>query len=377
MDKVIYEGPTGSGKTFQALKKAKSKGSFAYLAPCRQLVYETFMRYAQPGDTLSTGELKIKGRKSGNFFGVFESQPPKVDSIIIDECHFLTDPDRGPGLYQKINENPEINIFLCTGTRTFRKTELPGFSIEKIKPIRTFQKKEISFGEFLKRKDQGVPSIIFHKYSDNCGQYGGYPVTADTPIDQRLEAQIAFSRGEIPLIECTNVLAQGLNFPAQNILIIANQWDTTEILAQKIGRLGRPGFNNESDSLTYCIEVYAGKVKKTKKLQKEKFEEDISWKIEPLIENGHKEAYDYLCNNLPHEVPEFYVGDSGLFGVDWDKYSFDTLLTLEKNGILPPLDEADAHYFEQYKERTLNARKRAKRIIMREFLSNDRRRKTA
>lgn len=58
--KVIYEGSTGCGKTYTAIQDAVKFGAnYLYLAPCRQLVYETALKYGNKQSTIHTGELKI------------------------------------------------------------------------------------------------------------------------------------------------------------------------------------------------------------------------------------------------------------------------------------------------------------------------------
>jgi len=67
-------------------------------------------------------------------------------------------------------------------------------------------------------------------------------ISANIPTAKRLETQIAFKRGELQLVLSTNVLAQGVNFPADLVIIEHNNWDEWEIVQQKIGRAGRPQF---------------------------------------------------------------------------------------------------------------------------------------
>ena len=265
LEHLIIDGETGSGKTYKAIKKAKEIGNFIYLAPCRQLVYETFMKYRDLKDNITTGEVSSSFEiENNNIFGVYESKInfKKYRSIIIDEAHFLNDEERGFLLKTIIEKNKEThNIFLVTATRNFRI--LKGFKILKLKSLYNFKKKQVSIGEFYKRLNAGEPSIIFRRTIRSCGYDGGVEITSKTPAHERLKHQIAFGKGEIKLIECTNVLAQGLNFPATNILIEKNFYDTDETILQKIGRLGRFGVTNKDALLTYSI--YGNVNKKIKK----------------------------------------------------------------------------------------------------------------
>jgi len=73
--KKIITGPTGSGKTYQAISRARALGRFAYAAPCRLLAYESFIKYAGPSDRLETGGAQvILGR--GSLFTCFSGINP-------------------------------------------------------------------------------------------------------------------------------------------------------------------------------------------------------------------------------------------------------------------------------------------------------------
>ena len=137
--KQIIEGSTGCGKTYHTVNKAKGLGKFIYLAPCRQLAYEVFIDYSIEGDTLQTGEVFLKGSNpDGNVFTVYENISENnlafqnAKSIIIDEAHFITDPERGGNLVNIIKEASTLglNIFLVTATRNFRSN---GFEVIKYK----------------------------------------------------------------------------------------------------------------------------------------------------------------------------------------------------------------------------------------------------
>ncbi len=83
----ILTGPTGSGKTYNAFKHCNSKQKVVYLAPCRQLVYESFVKYHSKGDSLYCSDIHINGHhdheKSNwfqdgdvRFFGLFSTSFP-------------------------------------------------------------------------------------------------------------------------------------------------------------------------------------------------------------------------------------------------------------------------------------------------------------
>lgn len=45
--RYIVEGATGSGKTYYAIKELTRDKRFIYIAPCRQLVYESYIKYGK------------------------------------------------------------------------------------------------------------------------------------------------------------------------------------------------------------------------------------------------------------------------------------------------------------------------------------------
>jgi len=261
MFKKIITGKTGCGKTYHTINEAKKLGRFAYIAPCRQLAYEVYIDYSNSQDQLSTGEVKL-GEPGGNFFGVYEScdkqRLESYESIIIDEAHFITDFDRGGNLIDLIKaaEKENINIFLVTATKNFRK--LKGFEIVELKPIQKPPiKKQISFAEYLERKNAGVPTLEFSRYKENA------MMSANTLPSERLQLQLDYRAGKIKFVSATNVLAQGLNMPCENLFIEHNPFDGVEVLHQKLGRLGRMGFC-ESKEVTYCISYTPEKIKANK-----------------------------------------------------------------------------------------------------------------
>lgn len=279
----LITGATGSGKTFFAINEAKKLGRFIYLAPCRQLVYEVFQDYANfEKDSLSTGE--VKHGKHGDLYAVYESIPPQIAdyrTLIIDESHFLSDEERGVNLYHAIRRAKckGLDIMLLTATPTVdfdylsKKLKIEIKKIE-LKPSKIIEKRIVEREIFFQRLKEKNPSLIFVKYAADAERQArfyeekykikaGY-IIADTPASERLLVQNKFKNGELDLVVASNVLAQGLNFPASNLLIEYNQWDSHELIQQKIGRIGRPR-HCQSDYATYCLQ-YLPSIEENKKI---------------------------------------------------------------------------------------------------------------
>jgi superfamily II DNA or RNA helicase len=311
--KELVLGSTGCGKTYYAINEAKRLGRFAYLAPCCQLVYETAIKYGNFGDVVSTGECHIRG--TDNLFAVYETNIDwdAFDVIIIDEAHFVNDEERG-GVLNKVIRNYRGHIFLMTATQTFFAVR--GYKRLTLPSRQKFIREKVGIREYDARRDAGVPTIKFNRYKKSYSVYTDNILDADTPADRRLQLQLDFTRRKINYIECTNVLAQGLNFPCENMEIEYNPYDGDEIILQKLGRLGRPGITPDTARLTYCSVDVPEKLEKqrTPRYVRQSFDidkDDI--------------RYPYLASFIGepvHTVPKVRKYDEyDVFSLNYTKYS--------------------------------------------------------
>ena len=164
---LIIEGETGSGKTFYSIQTARENGRFVYIAPCRQLVYESFLKYSnKKNGQLKTGEVVINNFSHSESYRVYESLRPEelknYRTLIIDEAHFINDSERGGHLLELIEEaqNLKIAIYLVTATRDFYC--LKGFKIKKLKSLVKFKKKEVGFLGFTDRIKAGKKTCLLY-----------------------------------------------------------------------------------------------------------------------------------------------------------------------------------------------------------------------
>lgn len=314
MKNLVIIGGTGSGKTYKSIKIAKALGRFIYVAPCRQLVYESAIKYGKKNvDSVSTGEININNQK-GNFFGVYESlnsiKLSNYHCLIVDEAHFINDYERGEALRAFIEKFKKIGVvLLVTATKTFETPS--GFEVMELKSLYEYKKEFITVDEFFERAKQGIPSIIFRaRKTDGHYSVSQAIITADTPPGLRLQTQIDFASGKITCIDCTNVLAQGLNFPAENILIEYNEHDTAELLHQKLGRLGRFGITEEGARLTCALEQRNNEFEDIE-IKEEKWvsfsqvdrkrEEKLEF-LEQLLKDNSEEVFINLGSSFPKEI---------------------------------------------------------------------------
>lgn len=321
--KMVITGETGSGKTYEAIEMSRRLGEFIYIAPCRQLVYESYMAYYQPGDSLATGEVKINGNTSK--FAVYESAHEedlkKYKTIIVDEGHFIGDDSRGAHLQNLLVHADEegLNILIVTATPSFE--ELDGFNeIHLESKFRVPEKIKVSGADFFQNILDGLQTIVFSSSINNC-RTRAWELANDPEIkergivvecihsgllpSERLQIQLAFARKEINVIVSTNVLAQGLNFTCENMYIEEEYFNTPEVLQQKLGRLGRP-FKSNREEVYYCSEermdvaVQKRKINiKKRNVYRNHIDDalfNLNWNIE------HDEHIEY--NGIKYIIPE-------------------------------------------------------------------------
>ena len=261
---LIYKGPTGCGKTYQAFNRA-GKAKVIYGGPCRQLIYETACKYGTVHSCVRTSDMVLGDRRNyDRQFCTFEcitrSDIRGCDILVIDEAHFASDHDRGPHIRDLIYFGR-----LC-GKKVILLSATMDFTIEGAKVInlpprgQSFKKIEISEYDCFARIKAGVPSLVFHKRKDACGDIGRSlgvktaVITADTSVADRIRLIDLYMTGRITLIEATNAMAQGVNVPCENLYIKYNTYDDPACLIQKLGRLGRTGVTPEGRTLTWCAE---------------------------------------------------------------------------------------------------------------------------
>ena len=304
----IYVGPTGCGKTYQAFNRLNKRMKAMYLAPCRQLVYESAMKYGNSNCHVRTSDLTVGDKNNCHIsFRTYEAcrleDLERYDVLIIDEAHFMADRERGSHLVNLVHYMDKRNkkVILLSATLNFT---IKGAKIIRLAPRGgEFKKKEISYEEALARAAEGVPTLIFHKTRIECGSISQMlgmenkcgVITADTSIEDRIRLVDLYKRGKITIIEATNAMAQGVNVPCENLLNFANSYDGSDVIIQKFGRLGRTGVTRENAELTYWFqpEEYWGKPidinKEISKIKSERVNNTISIRKE---ENTKVMDYD-------------------------------------------------------------------------------------
>jgi superfamily II DNA/RNA helicase len=304
MKQIILIGGTGTGKTYKAINEY-SVGKFCYIAPCRQLVYESFIEYSSTNCSLSTGEVSIYN--NGNLFAVYESVNSDIlknyQTLIIDEAHFITDEERGSQLYNLICEAKQykMNILLVTATLNFEMSE---FEKIELKPFFNPPKKvEIDEEKFKQNIEYGLKTIVFCQSIRSADMYAdyysslGYKASAlhsaILPSD-RLDIQYQFRNGELDIVFSTNILAQGINMPCENLYIPEDMFSNEEMYIQKLGRLGRFGMTNRSE-VYYCTSLSFKDIKISKKeICRAENKKDLDFTMEYIKDGYYNDGKNYI-----------------------------------------------------------------------------------
>lgn len=306
---IMITGDTWSWKTYHALKNYP--WSFAYLAPCKQLVYEVFQDYGNKNTHLHTWDVHLKGAE--NFMWTYEAfsvdQVKDFDRIIIDEFHYFADYERWGHLKDIIDEAKKQNklVLWLTATPNLDESILHAYAISKLH-LKAWKKvpdkKEIEYEQFLENARNWASSIYFSKYTPSEYTKAEFVkllwinedqiaiLSASDTGMERIRVQNGFRNGSIRFLICTNVLAQWLNFPTTNVAIEYNEWDGREVIDQKLWRLGRPSFSDGVDEVYYALHYKPDRSKHKKLKHKE------------LMFTNHTDiSPDLLSNNYhPHEM---------------------------------------------------------------------------
>ncbi len=333
MRRQLLTGGTGCGKTTTAIN---SSDNFIIAVPCRQLAYDIFVDNPKI-EGLLTGECSISPQ-SKNLVAVYESVTKNVlsdySTLIIDEAHFICDEERGLHLSNMVEFAIErgMDIILLTATDSIPDEWLKekGFEIKELKPFKKIKKERLeSYDELasLVERENDLSLLFFNARNPDWDDslptkvefleelYGRDIVietmSASTPIVDRIEIQHRFKNKEIDVLICTNVLAQGVNLPADIVFIEHNDFDSREIIAQKEGRAGRPGYADVGYICNFQWE-------KTPKIYKETHlhhneDEEVLWYARAEdYDSGSEDAIDISgWGFTEHQIPEFW-------GVEFD-----------------------------------------------------------
>lgn len=257
----IITGMTGTGKTYKALNDCKENGErFIYYSPCKQLVIESYIKYGEiTKDIILTGEVNIKN-KNGNVFTVYEINSKdliqSVDTVIVDEAHYITEDNRPIKEIVKKAIELEKNIILLTATLNFEITDYD-FEVVELQP-QNKEKITVLYGDRDGDREKMIELIEKEHYQTLCFcksvsefeetlcRYAYYideekyeEISGGTQLKDKLIIQQKFVEKSTQFLNATTCVAQGLNFPCELVIIRDSDYLTKENIVQMVGRLGR------------------------------------------------------------------------------------------------------------------------------------------
>jgi ATP-dependent RNA helicase SUPV3L1/SUV3 len=260
---VFHLGPTNSGKTHESLQALAATGSGVYAAPLRQLAHEAYTKLSAglpPGTVgLSTGEEEIDPQAAIVCCTV-EKAPMRGEMLVLDESHWVADPDRGhhwarlllTGEYRVMHliSAAEAHVLLeplvsdAERVRVVEHERLSRLDVLRA-PVRPAGvRPQTLVVAFSRKAVYAVAAELDRHRPGKVGVlYGALPPATRREVIER------FTDGELEVLVTTDVIGHGINVPATTVLFAeTTKFDGTELrplrsweTAQIAGRAGRYG----------------------------------------------------------------------------------------------------------------------------------------
>ncbi|MCU1667378.1 MAG: putative helicase, partial [Blastococcus sp.] len=265
-DVVFHLGPTNSGKTYESLQALAANGAGVYAAPLRQLAHEAYAKLSAelpPGTVgLSTGEEEIDPLAPIVCCTV-EKAPMRGQLLVLDESHWVADPDRGHHWARLLLTGEYREMHLISAAEAYLLLKPLVSDAERITVV---NHKRLSRLDVLRApvRPAGVrPQTLVVAFSRKTV----YAVAAELdqhrpgkvgvlygalPPATRREVIEGFTRGELEVLVTTDVIGHGINVPAATVLFAEStkfdgaqvrplrSWETAQI-AGRAGRYGLTG----------------------------------------------------------------------------------------------------------------------------------------
>ncbi|QNG39192.1 helicase [Geodermatophilaceae bacterium NBWT11] len=260
---VFHLGPTNSGKTYESLQALAAAGSGVYAAPLRQLAHEAYAKLSAqlPAGTvgLSTGEEEIDPYAPIVCCTV-EKAPPRGDLLVLDESHWVADPDRGhhwarlllTGEYREMHLISAAEALLLLRPLVADAQQVVVVNHKRLsrldvleRPVRPAHVQAQTLVVAFSRKTVYAVAAQLdpHRQGKVGVLYGALPPATRRDVIDR------FTRGELEVLVTTDVIGHGINVPATTVLFAeTTKYDGTELrplrtweAAQIAGRAGRYG----------------------------------------------------------------------------------------------------------------------------------------
>ena len=263
---VFHLGPTNSGKTYDSLLALEKNGRGVYAAPLRQLAHEAYERLSAqlPAGTvgLSTGEEEIDP-DAPIVCCTVEKAPMRGDLLVLDESHWVADPDRGhhwarlvlTGEYREMHLISAAEAYLLLKPLVADTKKLTVVNHKRLSRLDVLRAPVRAEGvrpqtlvvAFSRKAVYAVAAALDPHRPGKVGVlYGALPPATRRSVIER------FTRGELEVLVTTDVIGHGINVPATTVLFAETTkfdgverralrtWETAQI-AGRAGRYGLTG----------------------------------------------------------------------------------------------------------------------------------------
>jgi ATP-dependent RNA helicase SUPV3L1/SUV3 len=260
---VFHLGPTNSGKTYESLQALAATGSGVYAAPLRQLAHEAYAKLSAqlpPGSVgLSTGEEEIDPL-APIICCTVEKAPMRGELLVLDESHWVADPDRGhhwarlllTGEFREMHLISAAEAYLLLKPLVADAKHVEVVNHKRLSrldvlsaPVRPAGVRPQTLVVAFSRKTvYGVAAELDRHRSGKVGVlYGALPPATRREVIEK------FTSGELEVLVTTDVIGHGINVPATTVLFAeTTKFDGEEVrplrtweTAQIAGRAGRYG----------------------------------------------------------------------------------------------------------------------------------------
>ncbi|MGY1739485.1 MULTISPECIES: helicase-related protein [unclassified Blastococcus] len=263
---VFHLGPTNSGKTYESLQALAAGGSGVYAAPLRQLAHEAYAKLSAtlpPGTVgLSTGEEEIDPGAPIVCCTV-EKAPLRGDLLVLDESHWVADPERGhhwarlllTGEYREMHLISAAEAYLVLRPLVSDAEHVTVVNHKRLSrldvlraPVRPETVRPQTLVVAFSRKNVYAVAAALHAHRP--GRVG--VLYGALPPATRREVIEQFTSGEFDVLVTTDVIGHGINVPATTVLFAETtkfdgervrplrSWETAQI-AGRAGRYGLTG----------------------------------------------------------------------------------------------------------------------------------------
>ena len=268
---IIMSGPTNSGKTHDAISeliaayKQNPDGRYVYAGPLRMLAWEVYNRI---GDEIGldnvgfvTGEEQVNASATVSCCTV-EMAPMRGDLLIIDEAHWLSDPDRGKYWTDLIIGSEYKTIIIITAEEAVPIVKRILVNIDDVDEQKHKRLTPLSYGgpvdvsevkprtavvAFSRKSVIALARIIKKRTKLHVGVlYGRLPIQVRQDVIHRYE------EGLYDVIVTTDVIGHGINLPIDHLIFAETEkfdgvmrrplysWEAAQIA----GRSGRYGLSD-------------------------------------------------------------------------------------------------------------------------------------